>query len=111
MSDSFFIDSFRLKGYRWRNLPPDLEGEIQDVVCEYKWVEKGRGKIWDVAINANGGWVMLLDQGRDWRMGGQLPEALQKALEEGKANGVPIAVSLSKAATNKMTNYCSESFP
>jgi hypothetical protein len=30
-SDSFFADAFRLKRYRWRNLPTDLEDEIQKV--------------------------------------------------------------------------------
>jgi len=81
-----------LKRYRWNNLPPDLENEIQEIICSNKWVKEGKGKIWDVAINAKGGWVMLLDQGKDWKMGGELPRALQHALEEGKKNGVSIAV-------------------
>jgi len=98
---SFFVDSFRLKRYRWNNLPPDLEDEIQKVISTTGWVEAGKGKIWDVAINASGGWVMLLDQGKDWKMGGELPKNLRHALEEGKKNGVPIAVSLSEIVVNK----------
>ncbi len=79
---SFFVDAFRQKRYRWQNLPADLEDEIQKIVCEYGWVKEGKGKIWDVAINARGGWVLQLDEGADWRFGGELHPTLENALQE-----------------------------
>jgi hypothetical protein len=102
--NSFFADSFRLERYRWRNLPYDLEDEIQEVVCEKGWAMEGKRKIYDVAMDANGGWVMQLNKGKDWKMGGQLNETLRKALVEGKRNGVSIAVIHSQTVRNLATD-------
>jgi hypothetical protein len=105
-SNSFFADSIHLKQYRWRNLPSDLESEIQKVVCRKGWVLEGKTKIYDLAINSNGGWVMQLNEGKEWRTGGEgkLPETLRNALVQGKTRKDSIAVSDSKIVTILGTN-------
>ena len=93
-SDSFFVDAFRQKRYRWRNLPVDLDDEIQKIVCDHGWVKEGKGKIWDVGINADGGWVVQFDKGATWRSGGELPRTLKTALDEAaQRKGISISVS------------------
>jgi hypothetical protein len=89
-SGSFFADAFRLKRYRWNKLPIDLEDEIQKEVCR-----NGYGKIYDVAMNAVGGWVMQLNKGARFRWGGQLPEDLKQALQRGSQRKATISVMLS----------------
>jgi hypothetical protein len=96
-SGSFFVDAFRLNRYRWSNLPPDLEDEIQKHVSLYGY---GNQKTWqdnkihDVAINALGGWVMQLKRGSQyiWSEGDQLPMELQRALAEGNRKKWTISV-------------------
>jgi hypothetical protein len=101
-SDSFFVDAFRQKRYRWSNLPINLEDEIQKIVCDNGWVKDGKGKIWDVAINAERGWVMQFDEGATWKSDGQLPKALERALKEGsKRKGVSISVGQMPVATEQ----------
>jgi len=84
---SFFADSFDLKRYRWANLPADLEDEIQNHICCNRY-----GKIFDVAINAMGGWVMQLDRGKQFSWGGRLPDDLTQALSAGKRRKATINV-------------------
>lgn len=78
---SFLADAFRLKRYRWANLPADLERAIQNHLCLHGYGKKDT-KIHDVAMNAQGGWVMQLDNGSDFLCGGELPPELKKALED-----------------------------
>jgi hypothetical protein len=72
---SFFAEGWRprLKRYAWENLPPDLNRKLQ----ELKY-----GGIWDVALNASNGWVLQLDEGRQWIYGGSLHPELARALSE-----------------------------
>ncbi len=86
-SSSFFADAFRIKRYRWANLPADLENEIQKQAFCSKY-----GKIYDVAINAAGGWIMQLDRGVKFLWGGPLPEELRLALLNGKQRRTTISV-------------------
>lgn len=76
---SFFADAYRLKRYRWANLPASLEDEIQKEICH-----KSYGIIYDVAINSAGGWVVQLEKGKLYRWGGALPQELERALSEGR---------------------------
>jgi len=86
------------------NLPPDLEDELQKILCLGGYSQK-KEKIYDVTINADGGWVLQLDKGADFRMGGKLPALLKQALEDGrKRKGVTIAVS-SMAAVSRLS-FC-----
>jgi hypothetical protein len=74
---SFFAEAWRpkLKDYRWENLPPALNSKLQNL--------RGCGKrIWDVALNASKGWVLQLDEGKQWVYGGSLPRELERALSE-----------------------------
>lgn len=84
---SFFADAYELERYRWSNLPIDLEDEIQKEICR-----KGYGKIYNIAINSDGGWVIQRDKGRDYDWGGALPRELEYALSEGKKKKTPIQV-------------------
>lgn len=72
---SFFAEAWRpkLKRYAWENLPPDLNRRLQQM--KY-------GSIWDIALNASGGWVLQLDEGKHWEYGGDLPKDLKRALSE-----------------------------
>ncbi|KAH7087346.1 hypothetical protein FB567DRAFT_628322 [Paraphoma chrysanthemicola] len=71
---SFFAHIGSLKRYRYTNLPTELENIIQG---------KKYGTIHDVAMNAAGGWVIQFDEGRRYRMGGDLPPPLMNALSIG----------------------------
>lgn len=88
---AFFANAFRLKEYHWENLPGDLMREIRSKT------NRGYGKadIWDVAVNALGGWVMQFDEGAQYMTGGKLPEELTEALRDGRERkGVSIEVRL-----------------
>lgn len=87
---SFFADAFRLRRYRWSNLPVDLEDNIQKEVCSH-----GYGRIYDVAINSVGGWVLQFDKGKTYKWGGMLPNELENALQEGRNGNVTIKVRIS----------------
>lgn len=86
-SGSFFADAFRLKRYRWQNLPVGLEDAVQRNVCL-----NGYGKIHDIAVNSMGGWVMQTNEGTQFQWGGELPTELKQALSSGRAKGVSINV-------------------
>ncbi|KAF2117455.1 hypothetical protein BDV96DRAFT_26307 [Lophiotrema nucula] len=77
-SGAFFADAYRLKRYRWHNLPTDLEGEIQTELGHKKY-----GTIYDVALNSAGGWILQLKKGKNYKWGGTLPDELEQALEAG----------------------------
>lgn len=84
---SFFADPYRLAYYRWSNLPSDLEGAIQMHVSMYGYGNQKSfqdNRIHDVAVNANGGWIMQLKRGSqfEWSREG-LPSELQRALADG----------------------------
>jgi len=83
---SFFADDCRTR-YCWAKLPFGLEHTLQKIVCI-----RGYGKISDVAINAAGGWVVQLKDGADYEWGGQLPDRLHQALENGKKRKASIKV-------------------
>ena len=84
---SFFAHIGSLKRYRWANLPKELENIIQEELsC------KNYGTIHDVAINAAGGWVIQFDEGRRYRMGGDLPAPLNNALSIGKKKKTQLRV-------------------
>ncbi|KAF2732049.1 hypothetical protein EJ04DRAFT_554339 [Polyplosphaeria fusca] len=82
---SFFADAYRLRRYKWCNLPLDLEDEIQKEVCR-----RGYGTIYDVAVNASSGWIMQFDRGRSYRWGGDLPLELKAALDGGRTRRATI---------------------
>jgi hypothetical protein len=75
---AFFADAFRLKRYRWHNLPNELDAEIQGELGHKRY-----GTIYDVALNAVGGWVLQLKKGKKYRWGGVLPLQLEQALTAG----------------------------
>ncbi|KAF2648285.1 hypothetical protein K491DRAFT_784188 [Lophiostoma macrostomum CBS 122681] len=77
---AFFADAFRLKRYRWHNLPADLEGEIQTELGHKKY-----GSIYDVALNSIGGWVLQTKKGKKYNWGGILSTSLEQALTAGQA--------------------------
>ena len=83
---SFFADDCR-STYRWANLPRGLEDAIQKIVCKYKY-----GKIYDVMMNAKGGWVIQLEKGKKYMWGGELPARLDQALSDGKKRNASIKV-------------------
>lgn len=85
---SFFADLSSLKRYRWANLPPDLEDVIQEEVCR-----SGYGTIFDVAINAAGGWVVQFREGKTYKYNGAIPEKLREALSIGQKQKLQIQVS------------------
>jgi hypothetical protein len=73
---SFFTEAWRpkLKCYRWENLPADLNRKLQEL---------GRyGRVWDAALNASNGWVLQLDEGKQWASGGPVHPDLERALSE-----------------------------
>jgi hypothetical protein len=95
-----FADAIKLHRYRWANLPIDLNNAIQDELNL-----RGYGKISDVAMNATGGWVMHFreedavgrwlrgrKQSAQFRWGGELPDELKKALEQGRDRRAKIRV-------------------
>jgi hypothetical protein len=84
---SFFANAYRLKRYRWANLPVGLEDAVQRNVCLNRY-----GKIHDIAINSMGGWVMQTNEGAQFQWDGQLPKELKQALSSGKAKGASISV-------------------
>ncbi|RDL32092.1 uncharacterized protein BP5553_09494 [Venustampulla echinocandica] len=89
---SFFADACELKRYRWRNLPAGLENEIQRLLSSASfWKRTGYGKIYDVAMNASEGWVLLQKKGEKYTWGGILPEELKEALQQGKDRKAPIS--------------------
>jgi hypothetical protein len=95
-SGSFFADAFRLKRYRWANLPVDLEDAVQRNVCL-----KGYGYIHDIAMNSRGGWVMQTDGGAGFQWGGQLPSDLEQALSNEKGRKASINVMKSQYSLSK----------
>lgn len=78
---SIFVDAYALKRYKRANLPVDLEDNIQRILDVKGY---GDGEIHDVVMNANGGWVMLLDGGKKFAFGGELPFDLRVLLEDTK---------------------------
>jgi len=86
---AFFADAFRLGRYRRVNLPVDLENRIQ-VILDKKAYSKA--KIYDVAINGSGGWVIQFDRGKSFEMGGTIPVDLREALELGRKRNLSINV-------------------
>jgi hypothetical protein len=80
---SFFVDAFSIPRYGWANLPPDLDNLIQRIVCVKGY---GDGVIKNVALNANGGWVMSLDEGSRFEFGGELPYDLRIVLQDAQKN-------------------------
>lgn len=86
---SFFFESNSLGFYRWGNLPCDLEDRIQQEVGRRR-----HGTIYDVAINASGGWVMQFREGKKYTWGGALPEALKDALIAGTEEKKQIMVRI-----------------
>ncbi|KAH6717516.1 hypothetical protein BKA61DRAFT_715798 [Leptodontidium sp. MPI-SDFR-AT-0119] len=94
-SGSFFADVCELKEYRWANLPWTLEERLQSLMSSTRFFGCFRrgmyGKIYDVAINASEGWIMLLKQGEKYEWGGELPADLRRALEHGKERKAAIS--------------------
>jgi hypothetical protein len=86
---SFFAESRHLKRYRWANLPSDLEDAIQEEVCR-----NGHGNIYDVAINADEGWVLQFKEGKTYAWGGILPPQLADVLSIGLKNKKQIRVCI-----------------
>jgi hypothetical protein len=86
---SFFAESRSLKRYRWANLPSDLEDRIQEEVCR-----NGHGTIYDVAINALGGWVIQFHEGKTYAWGGILPRHLEDALSIGAKDKIQLKVCI-----------------
>ncbi|KAH7413515.1 hypothetical protein BKA64DRAFT_661166 [Cadophora sp. MPI-SDFR-AT-0126] len=82
---SFFADMCELKEYRWSSLPWSLEEKLQSLMTRgARLFRRGTyGKIFDVAINASGGWVLLSKKGGKYEWGGDLPVELTRALEFG----------------------------
>jgi hypothetical protein len=80
-----------------------LEDEIQQEVCA-----KGYGSISSIAINAAGGWVMTLNDGKDHRKGGELPKKLCDALNEGKLEKARINVSAASCVCNPTLTHMPE---
>jgi hypothetical protein len=83
---AFFLGYEKL--YRWARLPDGLEARVQDAVQQ-------QDKIYDVALNATGGWVLLLREGKKYVWGGDLPDRLQEALEQGQREKATISVCTS----------------
>jgi hypothetical protein len=98
-SGSYFANARHLGKYRWRKLPVSLEEAIQDHLSEHKY-----GKIHDVAMNAVGGWVMQTNGGSSFQWGGQLPDDLDRALENGKTRNATISVRNFKSQTRILGN-------
>ena len=88
---AFFADAYRQKRYRWANLPVDLEETVQDVIV----AAKGYGSIHRVAMNAAGGWVLLLAKGKKYLWGGELPVELVTTLAMGSKKAYQIHVMFS----------------
>ncbi|KAK0122515.1 hypothetical protein ONS95_010743 [Cadophora gregata] len=82
---SFFADLCEVKEYRWSHLPPSLESKLQSLMtANATFLRRGiYGKIFDVAINASEGWVLLMKKGEKYERGGELPPELIRALELG----------------------------
>ncbi|KAH7370939.1 hypothetical protein BKA65DRAFT_532463 [Rhexocercosporidium sp. MPI-PUGE-AT-0058] len=91
-SGSYFADVCELKEYRWANLPYSLEETLQSLMSRKRLFRRGTyGKIYDVAINARGGWVLLLKQGEKYEWDGELPADLRRTLEHGAARKAAIS--------------------
>jgi len=75
---SAFIKAYSLKRYEWENLPPDLNRELLKIYS--KGYEKSG--IQDLAMNALGGWVILLNEGKNFAFGGELPFTLRILLQD-----------------------------
>lgn len=102
---SFFADACELKRYRWRNLPAGLENEIQRLLSTTSfWKKSGYGKIYEVAINASEGWVLLQKKGEKYTWGGTLPVELEEALQHGKDRKAPISVDSPPFALNQQSS-------
>lgn len=81
---SVFVDAYKLKRYKWENLPPSLNLELQDILMNgYE-----RCGIEDVQMNALGGWVILLHGGKDFVFGGELPYELRILLQDTKRSKI-----------------------
>lgn len=98
---SFFADAFRLKRYKWHNLPSDLEDEIQRELGRKKY-----GTIYDVALNSAGGWILQLKEGKKYRWGGTLPREIEAALEAGQARKSSIKVRNESQSPPMVTYDC-----
>lgn len=108
---SFFADAPKLCLYRFENLPRDLNNAIQLNQRKY-------GQISDVAMNANGGWVMHFRvrtwfNGRDHQFcwGGEegLPNKLKEALQSGRNRRAKIRVCFPRfiVYSHRLTNISS----
>jgi hypothetical protein len=80
-ASSFFADIVApgLKRYKPSNLPEGLDEEVQK-----NRDAKGYGNIYEVMMNAVGGWVILFGEGESFEFGGTLPEKLKNVLAEAK---------------------------
>lgn len=92
---SYFADVCELKEYRWANLPVSLEEKLQSLMTRSaSMFSRGTyGKIFDVAINASEGWVLLSRKGQKYEWGGELPADLIRALYSGVERKAAISVS------------------
>lgn len=76
---NMFVDAYSLKRYKWANLPEELDDEIQRI---YSVKGYDKGVIHELTMNATGGWVMLLDEGKRFSFGGELPFDLRIILQD-----------------------------
>jgi hypothetical protein len=93
---SFWADNRKSRGC-WSNLPRSLEEALQRLSQT-----KPYGSILNVAINADGGWViqlkpkLLSSKGEPtYEFGGDLPYELKKTLEDGKQSKKPKHIQVS----------------
>ncbi|KAL2066742.1 hypothetical protein VTL71DRAFT_2814 [Oculimacula yallundae] len=91
-SGSFFADVCESREYMWDRLPRSLEIRLQRLLTRTKLISRGTyGKIYDIAMNASEGWVLLLKQGKEYESGGKLPPDLERALQRGRERKAAIS--------------------
>lgn len=79
-SGSFFADAPRLKRYRWANLPSELDDALQGHICRNGYGD-AKGKIKNVCMNSQNGWIMQVGRDNQVIIGGKLPAELENVLK------------------------------
>jgi hypothetical protein len=79
-SGSFFADAPRLKRYRWANCPTELDDALQEHICRNGYGDT-KGKIKNVCMNSQNGWIIQVGRDNQVIVGGKLPTELENVLK------------------------------
>jgi hypothetical protein len=75
---SVFVNAYSLRRFEWENLPSSLNRELHRITA----VGYQNCGLQDLTMSALGGWVILLNKGRNFSFGGLLPHDLKIILQD-----------------------------